>query len=156
MANQIALEPWLGLNVKISYLADRKKDKLLSLGLHLIRGEVVEQFQEKLETRELSSQIPDYCFTMSTMIKPESGVKRLYSLMEHYAHEEPDDWAVRAVQKWKEDTELLNQFYEGTSDTSVEYEIERQALKTLYEPKISLTIENGGLFTYSKKEEVDL
>ncbi|MQL54139.1 hypothetical protein GFC01_18175, partial [Desulfofundulus thermobenzoicus] len=32
--NQIALEPWLGLNVKISYLADRKKDKLLSLGLH--------------------------------------------------------------------------------------------------------------------------
>ena len=112
--SQIALEPWLGLNVKISYLADRKKDKLLSLGLHLIRGEVIEQFQEKLEARELSSQIPDYCFTMSTMIKPESGVKRLYSLMERYANEEPDDWAVRAVQKWKEDSELLNQFYEGT------------------------------------------
>ncbi|MBG9818255.1 YqhG family protein [Bacillus safensis] len=149
--NQIPLEPWLGLNVKISYLADRKKDKLLSLGLHLIRGEVIEQFQEKLEARELSSQIPDYCFTMSTMIKPESGIKRLYSLMEHYAHEEPDDWAVRAVQKWKEDSELLNQFYEGTSDTSVEYEIERQALKTLYEPKISLTIENGGLFYLQQK-----
>ncbi|MBJ8056442.1 hypothetical protein JDS87_32635, partial [Bacillus cereus] len=32
--SQIALEPWLGLNVKISSLADRKKDKLLSLGLH--------------------------------------------------------------------------------------------------------------------------
>ncbi|AMB90350.1 YqhG family protein [Bacillus sp. FSL R5-0820] len=149
--SQIALEPWLGLNVKISYLADRKKDKLLSLGLHLIRGEVIEQFQEKLEARELSSQIPDYCFTMSTMIKPESGVKRLYSLMERYANEEPDDWAVRAVQKWKEDSELLNQFYEGTSDTSVEYEIERQALKTLYEPKISLTIENGGLFYLQQK-----
>ncbi|MFB8735151.1 YqhG family protein [Bacillus sp. SL00103] len=25
MKNQIALEPWLGLNVKISYLADRKE-----------------------------------------------------------------------------------------------------------------------------------
>lgn len=85
------------------------------------------------------------------MIKPESGVKRLYSLMKRYANEEPDDWAVRAVQKWKEDSELLNQFYEGTSDTSVEYEIERQALKTLYEPKISLTIENGGLFYLQQK-----
>ncbi|MBJ8056742.1 hypothetical protein JDS87_34290, partial [Bacillus cereus] len=37
------------------------------------------------------------------------------------------------------------------SDTSVEYEIERQALKTLYEPKISLTIENGGLFYLQQK-----
>ncbi|MDM5298715.1 YqhG family protein [Bacillus pumilus] len=148
---QIALEPWLGLNVKISYHADRKKDKLLSLGLHLIRGEIIEQFQESLETRELSSQIPDYCFTMSAMIKPESGIKRLYSLMERYAHEEPNDWAIRAVQKWKEDSDLLNQFYEGTSDTSVEYEIERQALRTLYEPKISLMIENGGLFYLQQK-----
>ncbi|MFB8735152.1 YqhG family protein [Bacillus sp. SL00103] len=94
----------------------------MSLGLHLIRGEVVEQFQEKLETRELSSQIPDYCFSDEYKDQARKRSQRLYSLMEHYAHEEPDDWAVRAVQN-EEDTELLNQFYEGTSDTSVEYEI---------------------------------
>ncbi|MGE6629340.1 YqhG family protein [Bacillus sp. NPDC077027] len=149
---QVALEPWLGVNVKISYLSDLKRDKLLSLGLHLIRGEVVEQFQEKLEKRQLSSQIPDYCFTMSTMIKPESGVRRLFTLMERYAYEEPNDWAIRAIQKWNEDSELLNQFYEGTSGTSVEYEIERQALQSLYEPKISLTIENGGLFYLQQRK----
>ena len=31
-----ALHPWLGMNVVISYECDRKKDDLVSLGLHLI------------------------------------------------------------------------------------------------------------------------
>ncbi|MGA9289913.1 MAG: YqhG family protein, partial [Anaerobacillus sp.] len=37
---QFPLHPWLCLNIKISYQCDRKKHRLLSLGLHLVSGAV--------------------------------------------------------------------------------------------------------------------
>ena len=127
----IPLEPWLGMNVTISYQSDMKKDKLLSLGLHLISGQLTESFQEQMEARELSSQISDYCYTMSPLIKPESGIKRL--------------------ERWNNDLALLNQFYEDTEEKPEEYEIEKKALQTLYEPKIDIKVQNGGLFYLHKK-----
>ena len=46
-----------------------------------------------MEARELSSQISDYCYTMSPLIKPESGIKRLERYIEQAARSEPLDWA---------------------------------------------------------------
>ncbi|MEH7657168.1 YqhG family protein, partial [Bacillus velezensis] len=41
---------------------------------------------------------------------------------------------------------LLDQFYEQTEEKPEEYHLEKQALKALYQPKIHIQIENGGLF----------
>ena len=147
----ISLEPWLGMNVTISYQSDMKKDKLLSLGLHLISGQLTESFQEQMEARELSSQISDYCYTMSPLIKPESGIKRLERYIEQAARSEPLDWAEASLKRWNNDLSLLNQFYEDTEEKPEEYEIEKKALQTLYEPKIDIKVQNGGLFYLHKK-----
>lgn len=147
----IPLEPWLGLNVTISYQSDLKKDKLLSLGLHLISGQLTENFQERMEARALSSHISDYCYTVSPLIKPESGIKRLERYIEQAARAEPLDWAEASLKRWNNDLSLLNQFYEEAEEKPEEYEIEKKALQALYEPKIEIKIENGGLFYLQKK-----
>ncbi|WP_222123878.1 YqhG family protein, partial [Bacillus pumilus] len=77
--NHIPLQPSLRLNLKISYLPHQNNNNLFSLPLHLIPPQLLQQFQQKLQTPHLSSQIPNYCFTLSTIIKPETGVKPLYS-----------------------------------------------------------------------------
>lgn len=128
-----------------------EKDKLLSLGLHLISGQLVESFQEQMEARDLSSQISDYCYTMSPLIKPESGIKRLERYIEQAARSEPLDWAEASLKRWNNDLSLLNQFYEDTEEKPEEYEIEKKALQTLYEPKIDIKVQNGGLFYLHKK-----
>ncbi|MCM3353770.1 MULTISPECIES: YqhG family protein [Bacillus] len=143
---KIPLQPWLGINVMISYQSDMKKDKLLSLGLHLVSGTMIEDFQSKLVQLSLTSQICDYCFTISPMIKPESGLKRMESYITQAAMQEPSDWAEQAVNRWQNDMKLLDQFYEHTEEKPEEYHLEKQALKALYQPKISVQIENGGLF----------
>ncbi|MFN2745362.1 MULTISPECIES: YqhG family protein [unclassified Bacillus (in: firmicutes)] len=148
---QVPLEPWLGMNVTISYQSDKKKDKLLSLGLHLISGQLIEEFQEQMEERALSSQISDYCFTMSPLIKPESGIKRIERYIEQAARNEPLDWAEASHKRWESDLALLNQFYEETEEKPEEYEIEKKALQSLYEPKIEIKVESGGLFYLQKK-----
>lgn len=151
MGGHTPLEPWLGLNVTISFQSDMKKDKLLSLGLHLISGQLIEGFQEQMEERALSTHISDYCYTMSPLIKPESGIKRLERYIEQAARSEPLDWAEASLKRWNNDLSLLNQFYEETEEKPEEYEIEKKALQTLYEPKIEMKIENGGLFYLQKK-----
>lgn len=143
---KLPLQPWLGINVTISYQSDMKKDKLLSLGLHLVSGTIIEDFQSKLTQFSLTSQICDYCFTISPMIKPESGLKRMENYISKSAMQEPSDWAEQAVNRWKNDMTLLDKFYEHIEEKPEEYHLEKQALKTLYQPKISVEIENGGLF----------
>ncbi|MFC3882893.1 YqhG family protein [Bacillus songklensis] len=143
---QMPLHPWVGMNVKISYHCNLKKDIMMSLGLHLITGSIVLSFQEKLEQQELSARIPDYCFTLSPLIKPKSGLNRLKQFIRGEIEQDNDEWAAEAQKKWNEDLALLNHFYEDMDEKPECYEVEKQALQELYEPKIIVNTINGGLF----------
>jgi len=142
----IPLHPWIGVNIMISYVCDKKKDEVLSLGLHLISGTMVDGFQEKLEKLALTPKIPDYCFTMSPLIKPQSGLKRIEQYVKGRVEKEKHDWADEARQRLNRDLMLLNHFYEGLEEKPEVYWNEKEALKELYEPHIDIQILNGGIF----------
>ena len=142
----IPLHPWLGLNVKISYQCDRKRDILMSLGLHLISGVIVENFQERLETLDLTPKIPDFCFTMSPLIKHKSGLNRLQQYIRGFIESDDHTWADLAHERWNEDLSLLDHFYEDLEEKPESYETEKEALREQYEPKVKIEIINGGLF----------
>ncbi|MBB5325229.1 hypothetical protein HNQ34_002329 [Anoxybacillus tepidamans] len=144
--SSIPLHPWLGLNVKISYQCDRKKDQLLSLGLHLITGTIVKQFHEKLQYLSLIPKIPDYCFTISPIIKPVSGISRLQQYIKQLIERDNHTWAEEAIARWKEDIALLDHFYEEIDEKPECYYIEKEALEEQYKPKITVSVINGGLF----------
>ncbi|HET7579754.1 MAG TPA: YqhG family protein [Bacillales bacterium] len=147
----VPLEPWLGLNVKISYQCDRKKDLLVSYGLQLINGRVVERFHKHLTSLSLTTTIPDYCFTISPLIKPQSGLNRIQAMIEEKLQKEDHTWAKEARQRWAEDLALLDQFYENTEDKPESYNLEKEALQAQYEPKILVQVVNGGLFYLTKQ-----
>lgn len=151
VGQQVSLQPWLCLNSKISYQCDRKKDIILSLGLNLINGMVLKNFQERMTAINLTPKIPDFCFTLSPLIKPKSGVKRLEQLIERMIQDDNHDWAEEARERWLEDEKLLDHFYEEEEEKPESYLIEKEALKEQYEPKINVTFINGGLFYLSPK-----
>ncbi|MFT4412545.1 YqhG family protein [Fredinandcohnia humi] len=141
-----ALFPWLGLNVKVSFKCDRKRDILMSLGIQLINGSIVEGFQEQLEQLDLRPKIPDLAYTMSPLIKPQSGVNRLQQYIRGFVETQEHTWADEARKRWDEDLALLNSFYEGIDEKPESYTIEKEALREQYEPKVLVEIINGGLF----------
>lgn len=141
-----ALYPWLGLNVKVSYKCDRKRDLLMSLGLQLVNGMIVEGFQNKIETLQLTPKIPDLTYTMSPLVKPQSGVNRLQQYIRGFVESEDHSWADEAINRWNEDLTLLDSFYVDVEKKPESYHIEREALKEQYEPKVIVEIINGGLF----------
>lgn len=143
---QIPLHPWLGLNIKVSYQSDRKKDIIKSIGLNLLNGVLLESFQEKLDHLTFHSKISDYCFTISPIIKPESGMSRIETYLINQLSEGPHKWAEDAIERWDEDLQLLNHFYADHEEKPETYETEKQGLKEQYEPIINIEIINGGMF----------
>ncbi|MBM7097312.1 YqhG family protein [Bacillus sp. H-16] len=142
----LSLLPWLNVNVKISYEAEKKKDRLVSLGLNLVNGEMVDGFCDQMLDCPLEPVIPDYCFTVSPLIKPASGMNRIRQYLEDELKTEDHAWAHDAVNKMEADLRLLDTFYEQSETVPETYENEKEAIRNQYEPKINMSIINGGLF----------
>lgn len=143
---QIPLRPWLGLNVRISYQSDRKRDIFKSLGLQLINGQLVENFHDTLLHIPLTPKIPDYSFTLSPLIMPKSGVLRIENHLKKEIEQDDHSWATKARERWEKDLRLLEHFYEDVEDKGETFENEKRALQEQYEPKVKISIINGGLF----------
>ncbi|RYL92368.1 hypothetical protein EWI07_09850 [Sporolactobacillus sp. THM7-4] len=141
-----ALEPWLGINYKISYQCDLKKDRICSTGLQLINGTIIDGFQEMLERLDLIPKLPDYCYTLSPLIKIKSGMARIEHFIESVLKKEETDWAENAGKRWSRDRELLDSFYEQQNPKPDTYFKEIEALRDQYEPRILVQFINAGLF----------
>jgi len=148
------LFPWLGLNVKISYQCDRKKDILRSIGLHLINGRMVEGFHDRLLQLDLTPKIPDYSYTISPLIMPKSGILRIKNFLREEILREDHQWALEARQRWEKDLKLLEHFYEDGKEKGESYHNEKEALQNQYEPKIIISVINGGLFYLTEKRRI--
>lgn len=146
IVNSTALHPWLCVNTKISYQCDRKKDILISLGLNLITGEIIDDFHSIVLTKSLTPKIPDFCFTLSPLITPKSGFIRLENLIRSIIAEDDHQWAEDAHNRWAKDLALLENFYEETAEKPESYYLEITALKDQYQPNITINIINGGVF----------
>src|SRR5690606_36916333 len=95
-SQQIALHPWLMMNVKISYQCDRKKEMIRSFGLNLINGILVDRFFYEIETLHLQPKIPDYCFTITPIITLPSGIKRIENFITNELIQQEHQWAEKA------------------------------------------------------------
>lgn len=140
----LPLVPWLMLNVKISYISDRKKDQLQSFGLQLITGQLVPNFLSQVTQLALTQKLPDYSFPLTPLIKPKSGLNRIKKHILNQIENDEFKWADEAKKRWEHDMRLLERFYENKEKTEA-YENEKIALKKQYEPKINVEIINGGI-----------
>lgn len=145
----VPLVPWLFLNMKMSYVCDRKKDVLHSLALQLITGQIRTNAIEKIKTVKLSPKLADFTFPLTPLIQPESGLKRIKNCVYDMLEKENDEWAQRALERWNNDLALLERFYENKEKSEAYYN-EKEALKRQYEPKIKIEIINGGIVYLNK------
>ncbi|WP_042145911.1 YqhG family protein [Paucisalibacillus sp. EB02] len=147
-ANQnTALQPWLVVNIKISYIGKHKKDEVFSIGLNLINGIMKTEMMESLSDKEFGMKISDFCYTITPIIKPISGYKRILSVLDQYIQDLDHEWAKESLQELENEMNLLKHFYEGAYDEELEQmEKELRDLKERYQPKIQIKVVNGGIF----------
>lgn len=140
------LKPYLCVNYKISYYCDQTKEKMYSLGINLINGDIEDHFHEYIFNLPLVSQPPDDAFCLQYIIKPIRGLERLDEMIQSIVQNDDHSWAHQANKRWEREQEVLDYFYEGIEEKPECYEIEKKALEERFNPRIKVEIINGGLF----------
>ena len=107
-------------------------------------------FHEKLLKIDLTPKIPDYSFTLSPLIRPKSGVVRIENFLKSEVEKERSFMGGGCKEKrWEKDLHLLEHFYKDDEVKAESYVVEKEALKDQYEPKVMMSIINGGIFYLS-------
>ncbi|RKQ37777.1 YqhG family protein [Oceanobacillus halophilus] len=142
------LYPWLVINMKISYKGKYKKDEVFSIGLQMVNGTMRLKMMEYLQTLSLQISISDYCYTISPLIKLQSGYKRIEAVLNQYIEEQNHKWAEDSIHIMNEEINTLKNFYEGASDEEQQKKMQKEMeeIKVRYQPSITFEVINGGIF----------
>lgn len=107
----VPLIPWLGLNVKISFICDKKRDVLCYFGINLHQPRLVHDFYPFLKRLSLSPGIPDYHFTLDRRLSPGDAVIMMKQETARMIALQDGSWAKQALDRLSEEIEILEAYY---------------------------------------------
>lgn len=143
---QMVLTPWVGVNYKVSFISHQTKEMLYSLGINLMTGAVVKDFQEAISLRDMTERQSEHVFHLPYIITPVRALDRLDAVITQVIENEDLTWIDEAEKRWKKDLAVLDYFYEEQEQKPESYENEKRAMEERFKPRMTVDIVNGGLF----------
>ncbi len=148
--------PWLGVNYKIEFLCDKKKDKISSLGISMGNGEMKENFMNYLNNISLGPLLPPNIPIISTFITLREAALQLEEKIMLEISKEDFTWANDAYVKLQDEINQLEGYYSNNFVKNkenfdnemllVEKEKKIEEVKWQYSPRIKVVPINYGLF----------
>lgn len=148
---------WLGVNFKVSYICDMKREALYGWGISLTTGVVDERFWSRLSNTRLTPRLPPNVHLLRNSLSLRKAMNQLELTLERQLKSENFDWAVEAEQRRQEERERIEQYY-GPKLTRASDDAEQSAalharlaqrrdeINWQYRPRIDVAVLNSGLF----------
>ncbi|MGE5701003.1 MAG: YqhG family protein [Clostridia bacterium] len=108
----VPLTPWLCLNVKISFICDKKRDMLAYFGVNLHQPRLVHDFYPFLKQLSLHPAIPDYHFTLERRLSLDEAIVIVKRETDQLIAAQDQSWAEQARERLQEEISILEAFYE--------------------------------------------
>ncbi|RAL26599.1 YqhG family protein [Thermoflavimicrobium daqui] len=142
--------PWLGINFKVSYICDQKKDRICYLGMNLRTGNIVEPFYPKINSFDWTSKLPPKRHLIEPRFHFAESVDELeYYLKEQIEQEDPT-WAYEANKRLELELKQLDHYYPELGKRTEEQEKERSQRRReiiwQYQPRVEVQVINAGIF----------
>ncbi|MFS0554118.1 YqhG family protein [Brevibacillus sp. 179-C9.3 HS] len=106
------LVPWLGINLKVSLLCDKRRDILLYVGINLHQPRIVTDFPSFLFQLSLTPAIPDYYYTLDRKVTIQEALQMAQQEVERTLEQEDQQWAQEARTRLTEELAILEAYYE--------------------------------------------
>jgi hypothetical protein len=148
-------QTWLGVNYKVEFCCDMKRDELHSLGISLQTGEIVEDFFERITRLQLTPRLPANTLvqriTWSIPRATAALEEHLDRELRNYSH----DWAHEAQERLDEELARVDAFYgealqgadpESRPAMEAQYEHRKNEIEWQYRPRIEASVLNTGIF----------
>ncbi|PTX55001.1 uncharacterized protein YqhG [Melghirimyces profundicolus] len=143
-------DPWLGVNYRISYLCDRKKEEILHFGIHLRTGEIIENFYSRIRDRNWNPRLPAHRHILPPLFTVAEAVGELEYNLQGYVEQQDMEWARDAKEQLNRELERLHAYYPEEWRMSDElHEEKKQRIRETvwqYHPRVEVEVVNAGLF----------
>lgn len=149
-------QTWLAVNYKVEFLCDMKRDELHSLGISLMTGEIVEDFDETLAALALTPRLPP-----NTLVqRPVWSLKRAAGALEKHLERElrsyNHDWALQARERLDDELARVDAYYgellptigepEHREAAEAQYEARKKEIEWQYAPRVEANVVSAGVF----------
>lgn len=150
--------PWLGMNLKVSYICDQHKDRITYLGINLFTGEIREDFFSALQTMEWVSRLPEQRHTIRSRLSIPEAVGELEYFLQDQLQSEDCSWANRALERKDAELKQAEAYYPDVKNDVIVMEDDKlqelmrekkqrqREIVWQYHPRIEVKLINAGLF----------
>ncbi|MFC7440919.1 YqhG family protein [Laceyella putida] len=144
----LAYTPWLGVNYKLSYICDQKKDILIPVGINLISGQILPNFYQQAQAHRWISKLPAHRHLLPPHLSLSEAVGELEYHIQERIQGEDLTWAEQAKERCELELEQLEAFYPEplTEEARRDNKQRREEIIWQYYPRAELHCINAGLF----------
>ncbi|CAI6050339.1 YqhG family protein [Cohnella sp. JJ-181] len=147
---------WLGVNFKVDYECDMKREEMYGLGISLATGYIDERFLEGLRGRRLTPKLPSNVHLLPNGLSLKKAMTQLEHALERKLKAGDFVWAAEAEDRRQDELRRIRSYYEpmiSRAATDQEQEALRERLAHReseidwqYRPRVTLSVMNCGLF----------
>lgn len=139
------IHPHLMVNYILSFQTDEIREELVSLGLDMVTGEIVEGMLAHLKDVALIPKIPKEKIEKQSF-SLEEGFNRLHRRLAEMVEEKDPSWVEESRKRYEEELFCLYQYYkEGKEIQSPEFKSRAEELFHKFRPRVLIRPVNVGL-----------
>lgn len=146
---------WLGVNMRVDFACDRKREEIHCFGVSLATGLCVEQFHDRLLSHKLTPRLPANIHITKNGLSFNKALGIVEQALERKLRGYDYSWAADASARLEEELKRIGSYYEpliknATAETRLAIEeqfTQRQAeIRWQYEPRVTASAINCGIF----------
>lgn len=147
--------PWLGVNVKVGFVCDMKREELHAFGVSLATGAVVEGFFDRLQGMKLTPRLPANVHVTGASLSLKKAADLIEQALMRKLKAYDYGWAAAANERLKEELAQLAHYYEPLVESAGEgekesiaaqYEARKEEIRWQLAPRVVAEVVNAGLF----------
>ncbi|MCM3626542.1 YqhG family protein [Paenibacillus glycanilyticus] len=146
---------WLGVNMRVEFACDRKREEIHSYGVSLATGLVVENFYDRLKNLKLTPRLPSNIHLTRNGLSYAKALGVIETSLERKLKNYDYAWAEDAAARLEEELDRIRHYYDpmikhAEDDTKAAIEEQfnqRQTeIRWQYEPRVTASAINCGIF----------
>lgn len=150
-----AYSAWLGVNMKVEFQCDMKREEIHSFGVSLATGQLHEQFYDRLQRFKMTPKLPPNVHTAKNAITLTKAASIAEGTLERKLRAYDYGWAEAAAARLQVELATVRHYYEPLIEGAEEeqrpafaeqYERRQEEIRWQYEPRVSVTAINCGIF----------
>lgn len=150
---------WLGVNFKVGYECDMKREELYGWGISLATGVINEKFMETLRDKRLTPRLPSNVHLLKNGLSLRKGMSQLETTLERKLKNTDFTWAVEAETRRQDELARIRNYYKPMLETmthedqkdqlvalSARFRQREEEIDWQYRPRVSVAVMNCGIF----------